>query len=86
MRRLFRPRRFPSSTAFTACDLFLGLRMADVHDVQQQIRLHDFFERGLERLDQPVRQFADETDRVRQQHILVRRQFQPPRRRVERGE
>jgi hypothetical protein len=42
-------------------NLFLGLRMADVHDVQQQIRLHHFLQRRLERLDQPVRQFADET-------------------------
>ena len=33
-----------------------------------------------------MRQFADEADRVREQNILVRRQFQPPRRRVERGE
>ena len=54
-------------------DLFLGLRMADVHDMQQQIRLHDFFERRLERLDESVRQFFDETDRVREQNILVRR-------------
>ncbi len=42
--------------------------------------------RCLERLHQSVRQFFDEADRVRQQNILVRRQFQPPRRRVERGE
>ena len=67
-------------------NLLLGLRMADVHDVQQQVRLHDFFQRGLERLDQAVRQFADETDRVGQQHVLVRRQPQPARGRVERGE
>ena len=67
-------------------DLFLGLRMADVHDVQQQIRLHHFLQRRLERLDQAVRQFADETDRVREQNILVRRQFQAARRRVQRGE
>ena len=52
----------------------------------QQIRLHDFFQRGLERLDQSVRQFFDEADGVGEQNILVRRQFQPPRRRVERGE
>ena len=47
-------------------DLLLGLRMADVHDVQQQIRPHNFLQRGLERLNQPVRQFLDEADRVSQ--------------------
>ena len=66
--------------------LFFGLRMADVHDVQQQIGLDDFFERGLEGFNQPVRQFADEPHGVGQQHVLIGRQPQPPRCRIERGE
>ena len=84
-RRLFRRADFLQH-GVDRCNLFLGLRMAHVHDVQQQIGLHHFFERGLERLDQSVRQFADETDRVGQQNILVRRQAQSARGRVERGE
>ena len=67
-------------------NLLLCLRMTDVHDMDQQIRLHHFLQRGLERLDQSVRQFLDEPNRVGEQHILVRRQPQPPRRRIERGE
>ncbi len=59
--------------------------MAAVHDVQKQIRLHDFLQRGLERLDESVRQFLDEAHGVGEQNILLGRQFQAPRRRVERG-
>ena len=33
-------------------NLFVRLRMADIHDVQQQIGLDDFFQRGFESLDQ----------------------------------
>ena len=67
-------------------NLFRRLRMAGVHDVQQQIRLHDFLQRGLERLDEAVRQLANETHRVRQQNVLIGRQFQPARGGVQRGE
>ena len=67
-------------------DLFLGLGMADIHDVEQQVRLHDFFEGGFEGFDQAVGQFADETHGVGQQHVLVGRQAQAPGGRIERGE
>ena len=60
--------------------------MADVHHVQQQVRLNHFFERRLERLDKSMRQLANETDRVGEQHVLVGRQAQPARGGVERGE
>ncbi len=54
-------------------DLFFGLRMAHVHDVDQQIRLHDLLQRGLESFDQPVRELANEADSVGEQHVLVGR-------------
>ena len=60
--------------------------MAHVHHVQQQFGLHDFFERGLEGFDQIVGEFADKTDGVRQQNVLVGGQTQAPRRRIEGGE
>ena len=43
-------------------------------------------ERALERLDQPVRQAADEADGVGEQHRLATGQRQPPGGRVEGGE
>ena len=67
-------------------DLFVGLRLTDVHHMDQEVGLDDFFERSFECLDQPMRQLADETDRVCQEHTLVRRQAQAPRRRIERRE
>jgi hypothetical protein len=83
--RLFRRADFHQHRVHRV-NLLLRLRMADVHDVHQQIRLHHFFQRGLERLDQTVRQFFDEAHGVGEQNILLGRQLQPPRRRVERGE
>ena len=67
-------------------DLLRRLRMADVHHMQQQVGLDHFLQRRLEGLHQAVRQFADETHRVGQEYILVGRQPQPPRGRVQRGE
>ena len=67
-------------------NLFLGLRMADIDDVQKQVRLDNFLERGFERFNEAVRQFADETHGVRQQHVLIRRQTQAARGGVQRGE
>ena len=54
--------------------------------MQQQVRLHHFLQRRFERLHEPMRQFPDETHRVREQHVLVRRQTQPSRGGIERGE
>ena len=67
-------------------DLFLRLRRTDIHDMQQQVGLDDLLERRLESIDQVVRQLADEPHRVGEQHVLIGRQAQPPRGRVEGGE
>ena len=47
-----------------ALELLLGVRMADVQHVQQQIGVDGFFQRGLEAGDEVVRQVADEADGV----------------------
>ena len=53
-RRLFARANF-SQHGVHGRNLFPGLWMADVRNVQQQIGLDNFFERGLERLDEAVR-------------------------------
>ena len=67
-------------------DLFLSLRMTDVYHMDEEIGLDDFLKRRLERLDEPMRQLADETDGVGEQHALVCWQAQAARRRVKRRE
>lgn len=67
-------------------DLFLRLRMADIDDVEEEIGLDDFLERRLESFDEPMRQFANEPDRVGEQHILVGGEAQSTGRGIERGE
>ena len=62
------------------------LRRACIEEVNEKIRLRRFFERGLERLDETMRQLADEADRVREQQRLVRGERDFARRRAERGE
>src|SRR5436190_18891316 len=52
-------------------NLLLCFRMAHIDDVDQQISLSDFFQSCFESLDQPMRQFANESNSIRQQHILV---------------
>ena len=52
-------------------DLFLGVRMADVDDVEEEIGLDDLFEGGLEGFDETVGEFADETDGVAEEDVLV---------------
>ena len=59
--------------------------LAGVHDEQDEVGLVDGFERGLERLHEPVREVADEPDRVRQQDVPAL-QFHPAGRRSERRE
>ena len=73
-------------TVLTAAICSGRLRMADIHHVQEQFGLHHLLQRRLEGLHQAVGQLADETDRVRQEYVLVGRQPQPPRGRVQRGE
>ena len=54
--------------------------------VHEQVGLNYFFDRGFEGFNEAVRQFANETDRVREQNVLVRRQAQTAGRGIERGE
>jgi hypothetical protein len=54
--------------------------------VDQQIGFTDFLERRLKRLDQHVRQIAQETDGVREQHPLFVRQGEAAGSRIECGE
>ena len=69
-----------------AVELLLGVRMADVQHVQEQVGMHRFFQRRLEAGDEIVRQVANKSDRVGQQHL--RAPLEPPGARlgVERGE
>ena len=67
-------------------NLLVHRRIAAVGHVQQQIGLPGFFQRGLEARDQMVRQIADETDRVAQQHRPPAGQLPAAGAGVERGE
>ena len=64
--RLVAATEFPQHLV-NGLDLRLGVRVARVHDVQQQPGLPGLFQRRLERGDQMVRQVADEADRVAEQ-------------------
>ena len=57
--------------------------MTEIHHVNQQVRFDDFLERRLERLDQSVRQFAQETDGVREEEPLLVWKGQTARRGIE---
>jgi len=67
-------------------DLFLGVGMADIDDVEEEIGFDDLFEGGFERLDQSVRKFADEADGVAEQDVLVGREAEAAGGGIERGE
>ena len=67
-------------------DVPLAIGIGGVDDVQQQIGLHDFLERGAERGDQAVRQAIDEADRVRQQDLRPAGQPHLAQQRIERDE
>ena len=75
-----------SSTPYTTliCSNAAGLLASATCNSKSACR--DFFERCLEAGDQMVRQIADETDRVAQQHRPPAGQLPAPRARVERGE
>ena len=67
-------------------DLLVRMRVARVHDVQQQPGLAGLFERRLKRCNQMVRQIADETDRIAQQNLAKILDVPLPGARVERAE
>ena len=54
--------------------------------MEQQVRLADLVERGLERLDEAVRQLVDEADGVGERGLAALGQAQPARRGVQRRE
>src|SRR5260221_4513508 len=58
--------------------LFVRLLVTDINDVQQQIGLNHFFERGFKRFDQAMRQFSNKSDRVSQPNVLIYRQAPTP--------
>src|ERR1039458_4010856 len=65
---------------------FRRQRRARIDDVQQHRRGAHFLERGLERVDQHMRQAMDESYRIDNHHVHLARQFQAPNRRIERRE
>ena len=67
-------------------DLTLRVGGAGVDDVDQVVGAAGDLERALERLDEAVRQAADEADGVGEQHRLAAGQREAAGRRVERGE
>ncbi len=67
-------------------NLLFGLGMAEIHDVQEQFRLHDFFQRGLEGFDEAMGELADEADGVGVKDVLVGGQTEAARGGIERGE
>lgn len=67
-------------------NLRVCLGMACIHDVEQKVGLDDFFEGRFKGLHETMGQFADKTDRVAEQRVLVCGQTQSPSGRVESGE
>src|SRR5258708_2741099 len=67
-------------------DLLVALLARAVHHVQEEIGLDGLFQRRLERIDERVRQVADEPDRVRERDARVVAEIDAARGRVERGE
>ena len=66
--------------------VMLDVRICHIEDMDEEIGDDDFLQRGLERLDQPVRQATNETDRVGDKQLLVATQGELPRGRIERRE
>ena len=67
-------------------DLALGVGHRYVDHVHQIVGHGSALERALERLDQTMRQAADESDRVGDQHRLAAGEREPAGRRIEGGE
>ena len=66
--------------------VFFEVGVGDVDHVYQEIGYDDFLERGLERIDETVREAADETDGVGDEEFLISAQEELARGGVERGE
>ena len=52
-------------------NLFFGLWMAGINDVDEEIGLNNFFQGCFESFHETVWEFADKPDRIGEQHILV---------------
>src|SRR3990170_6121285 len=52
--------------------------IADVNDVDQQVRILQLIQRRPEGPEQILREFTDETDRIRDNHLALTREPQPP--------
>ena len=63
----------------------LEIGIGRIDNVQQHICQSRFLKRRRKRRHQLVRQIADETDCIRQNHARLVRQEQTPRRRIQRG-
>ncbi len=66
--------------------LHVAMRMAGIHDVNQEVRLNGLFQRGAEGGDKMGGQIANEAYRIGQQHGPAVGQNHAARGRVERGE
>jgi len=71
---------------FDGTDLFLGVVMAGVDDVEEEVGLDDFFEGGFEGFDQAVGELADEADGVGEEDVLVGGEAEAARGGIEGGE
>src|SRR5574337_636442 len=63
--------------------LRLGVGVADVHDVEEELRFLDLLQGGLECGHELVRQLANEPHRVRKERHPIPRQREPPKRRIQ---
>ena len=68
------------------CGVFVHVRTGHIHDVDEEIGHHNLFQGSLERLDQSVREAANETDRIGQKDRLAAGQVKLAGGRVEGGE
>ena len=56
--------------------LFFLLRIGRIHHMDDDVRILYLFQRALKGLDQMMRQFADKSDGICHQYLLLSRQFQ----------
>ena len=64
-------------------DALIALRVARIDDVQQQVRLARFLQRGTKCRDQLVRQRAHESDRIGEHHLAHPGELDAPNRRIQ---
>src|SRR5205807_9897222 len=72
--------------AIDRCHLLIHSRMTQINHVNEQIRFVYFLQRSFEGFDQSMRQVAQKSDGVGEQHALFVRQSETARGRIEGGE